>query len=429
MNQTILPGPRAGRVTVPASKSYAHRFFIAAALGRTPVTIHCRGVCEDIHATIACLQALGAGIRETAPEVYEVTPLSVPPKGPCVLPCRESGATLRFLLPLVGALGINAVFHREGRLPHRPLEPLLTELARHGMIATSDGCDLYCRGQLRAGDYVLPGDVSSQFVSALLLALPLLPGDSTLTLTSPPESAPYIAITQEVLATAGISLRRVGDRYLIPGGQRYQLPAELTVEGDWSSAAFFLCAGALSREGVAVEGLSLSTRQGDSAIISLLRQMGAEVALTPGCITVRKGRLRAADIDARPIPDLIPPVCILAAAAEGESHIQNARRLRYKESDRLRGIASLLVSLGSCVSLSGDGLAIRGVSPLWGGTVSPMGDHRLAMSAALPALAADAPVTVLNADCVSKSYPTFWTDFQSLKGESPCPAPSETPSV
>ena len=361
--------------------------------------------------------------------MYEVTPLSVPPKGPCVLPCRESGATLRFLLPLVGALGINAVFHREGRLPHRPLEPLLTELARHGMIATSDGCDLYCRGQLRAGDYVLPGDVSSQFVSALLLALPLLPGDSTLTLTSPPESAPYIAITQEVLATAGISLRRVGDRYLIPGGQRYQLPAELTVEGDWSSAAFFLCAGALSREGVAVEGLSLSTRQGDSAIISLLRQMGAEVALTPGCITVRKGRLRAADIDARPIPDLIPPVCILAAAAEGESHIQNARRLRYKESDRLRGIASLLVSLGSCVSLSGDGLAIRGVSPLWGGTVSPMGDHRLAMSAALAALAADAPVTVLNADCVSKSYPTFWTDFQSLKGESPCPAPSETPSV
>ena len=139
MNQTILPGPRAGRVTGPASKSYAHRFFIAAALGRTPVTIHCRGVCEDIHATIACLQALGAGIRETAPEVYEVTPLSVPPKGPCVLPCRESGATLRFLLPLVGALGINAVFHREGRLPHRPLEPLLTELARHGMIATSDG--------------------------------------------------------------------------------------------------------------------------------------------------------------------------------------------------------------------------------------------------------------------------------------------------
>lgn len=429
MIQTILPGPRTGRITVPSSKSYAHRFFIAAAPGQSPVTIHCRGICEDVRATIACLRALGAGIRETAPETYEVTPLSAPPMKPYFLPCRESGATLRFLLPLVGALGISTVFYRGGRLPQRPLEPLLSELACHGEVTAVDDCYLYCQGQLRSGDYVLPGDVSSQFVSALLLTLPLLPGDSTLSLTSAPESAPYIAMTESVLAAAGISLRRVGDRYLIPGGQRYQLPAELTVEGDWSSAAFFLCAGALSRAGIAVEGLSLSTRQGDSAIISLLRQMGAEVDLTPGCVTVRKGRLRAADIDARPIPDLIPPVCILAATAEGESHIQNARRLRYKESDRLRGIASLLVSLGGCISLSGDGLAIRGVSPLWGGTVDPMGDHRLAMSAALAALAADAPVTIWDADCVSKSYPTFWADFQSLKGESPCPAPSETPSV
>ena len=210
MNQTILPGPRTGRVTVPASKSYAHRFFIAAALSRAPVTIHCRGVCGDIRATLSCLQALGADIREIAPEAYEVAPLLAPRRKPCILPCRESGATLRFLLPLVGALGINAVFHREGRLPQRPLEPLLAELVRHGMSATADGCDLHCQGQLRSGDYVLPGDVSSQFVSALLLALPLLSGDSTLTLTSAPESAPYIAMTEEVLAAAGISLYRTG---------------------------------------------------------------------------------------------------------------------------------------------------------------------------------------------------------------------------
>lgn len=429
MNQTILPGPRTGRVTVPASKSYAHRFFIAAALGRTPVTIRCRGICGDVRATIACLRALGAGIREIAPETYEVTPLPAPRRKPCLLPCRESGATLRFLLPLVGALGISAVFHREGRLPQRPLEPLLTELARHGMSATADGCDLHCQGQLRSGDYVLPGDVSSQFVSALLLALPLLPGDSTLTLTSAPESAPYIAMTEEVLAASGISLYRAGSCYRIPGGQRYRLPSHLTVEGDWSAAAFFLCAGAMSREGIAVEGLSLPTRQGDSALLPLLRQMGAEVDLSSGCITVRKGRLRAADIDARPIPDLIPPLCVLAAAAEGGSHIQNARRLRYKESDRLQGIAELLNGLGGCLTVDGDGLLIHGVSHLRGGTVDPMGDHRLAMSAALAALAADAPVTVLNAHCVSKSYPTFWADLQSLKGGSPCPAPSETLSV
>lgn len=429
MNQTILPGPRTGRVTVPASKSYAHRFFIAAVLSRAPVTIHCRGVCGDIRATLSCLQALGADIREIAPETYEVAPLLAPRRKPCILPCQESGATLRFLLPLVGALGINAVFHREGRLPQRPLEPLLAELVRHGMSATADGCDLHCQGQLRSGDYVLPGDVSSQFVSALLLALPLLPGDSTLTLTSAPESAPYIAMTEEVLAAAGISLYRTGSRYRIPGGQRYRLSSHLTVEGDWSSAAFFLCAGAMSREGIAVDGLSLPTRQGDSALLPLLRQMGAEVNLSSGCITVRKGRLRATDIDARPIPDLIPPLSVLAAAAEGGSHIQNARRLRYKESDRLQGIAELLNSLGGCLTVDGDSLLIHGVSHLRGGTVDPMGDHRLAMSAALAALSADAPVTVRDADCVSKSYPAFWADFQSLKGEAPCPAPSETPSV
>ena len=429
MNRTILPGPRTGRVTVPSSKSCAHRYFIAAALGAGPVAVRCRGICEDVLATISCLQALGAGIRETAPGEYLVTPLSAVPEGLCVLPCGESGATLRFLLPMVGALGANAVFRRQGRLPRRPLGPLSEELCRRGMQLREQGGDLYCTGRLTPSAYALPGNVSSQFVSGLLLALPLLPGDSTLTLTTEAESAPYIAMTEAVLAEAGISLHREGRRYEIPGRQQFRLPAALCIEGDWSGAAFFLCAGALSREGIAVEGLSLPTRQGDSAIVGLLAQMGAQVTLSPGCITVRRGQLKGLCVDARPIPDLIPPLCVLAAAAEGETHIRNARRLRLKESDRLAGIVSLLTSLGGRVTESADGLSICGVPHLAGGCADPLGDHRLAMSAALAALAAEAPVTVPGSQCIAKSYPTFWDDFNSLRGETPCPAASEQSSV
>lgn len=428
MNQTILPGPRTGRVTVPASKSYAHRFFIAAALSRAPVTIHCRGVCGDICATLSCLQALGADTGKSRRRPMRSLPSS--PHGESLHPARrESGATLRFLLPLVGALGINAVFHREGRLPQRPLEPLLAELVRHGMSATADGCDLHCQGQLRSGDYVLPGNVSSQFVSALLLALPLLPGDSTLTLTSAPESAPYIAMTEEVLAAAAISLYRTGSRYRIPG--RPALPAPLPSH----------CGGRLVRRrlfplrrghepGGHCRGWVVPAHPAGRQCLaapaaadggggkSLLRLHHRPEGAAPGHRYRRPAHSRSHSPPER-----------FGRRSGGGSHIQNARRLRYKESDRLQGIAELLNSLGGCLTVDGDGLLIHGVSHLQGGTVDPMGDHRLAMSAALAALSADAPVTVRDADCVSKSYPAFWADFQSLKGEAPCPAPSETPFV
>lgn len=429
MNHTLSPGSRTGQVTAPASKSVVHRLFLLAALGDAPVSVKCPGLCDDIAATLACLQALGADIRQTAAEEYRVTPLSAPPEGLRILPCGESGATLRFLLPLAGALGASAVFRRAGRLPQRPLAPLAEELCRHGMKIWEQGSDLYCTGRLSPGAYTLPGDVSSQFVSGLLLTLPLLPGDSTLTLTTAAESAPYIALTEQALTAAGLSFSRVGNQYELPGGQTPCLPAALRVEGDWSAAAVFLCAGALSRGGVTVHGLTYPAVQGDSEILGILRQMGAQVQTDGQSVTVRRGELRGICVDARPIPDLIPPLCVLAAVAEGETHIQNARRLRLKESDRLSGLTALLTSLGGQVSETEDGLTIRGVPRLAGGCVDPLGDHRLAMAAALGALAAAKPVTVTGGDCVQKSYPAFWADFRSLKGETPCPAPSEKPSV
>lgn len=429
MNHILSPGPRTGQVTAPASKSMAHRLLILAAVGKAPVSVKCPGIGADISATMACLDALGAGICRTAAGEYRLTPLSAPPEGLCVLPCGESGATLRFLLPVVGALGVSAVFRRAGRLPERPLAPLTEELCRHGMKIWEQGRDLYCAGQLSPGAYTLPADISSQFVSGLLLALPLLSGGSTLTLTTAAESAPYIALTEQALTDAGLSFSRVENRYEISGCQLPRFPREIRVEGDWSAAAVFLCAGALSRQGITVHGLPLPTLQGDSAILALLRQMGAQVRTDGHSVTVRRGELRGICVDARSIPDLIPPLCALAAVAEGETHIQNARRLRLKESDRLSGLAALLTALGGQAAERPDGLVIRGVPHLTGGCADSMGDHRLAMAAALAALAADGPVTVAGGACVQKSYPAFWADYQSLKGETPCPAASEKPSV
>ena len=414
MNRVLSPGPRTGRVTVPGSKSRAHRLFLAAALGRTPVQLTYRGLSDDLLATLSCLEALGAQVESLKGDRFTLVPLSAPPAGEILLPCGESGTTLRFLLPLAGALGAEAVFQRRGRLPRRPLEPLLAELTRHGMTIRAQDDDLFVKGQLTPGDYALPGHISSQFISGLLLALPLLPGHSTLTLTSPPQSAPYIALTEQVLRQGGVKLHRGENAYAIPGGQGYALPSPQVVEGDWSAAAPFLCAGALSPAGVTVTGLTLPSLQGDSVLPALLEKMGAEVETSPQGVTVRSGALRAITVDAGPIPDLIPPLCALCAVARGESRIRNARRLRDKESDRLQGVAELLNGLGGKLTVDGDDLRIFGVPRLQGGTADPRSDHRLAMTAAVAASACTGPVTVLDSDCVQKSYPVFWADYGQM---------------
>ena len=237
MNKTILPGARTGEVHIPASKSQAHRMLLCAAMGENEVTLRCRGLSKDILATVACLKALGASV-DAEGEVLHLRPVSAPPPGLCLLPCGESGSTLRFLLPLVGALGASAVFEREGRLPERPIEPLGRELCRNGMDIRSDGARLSCSGQLRPGAFSLPGNISSQYISALLMTLPLLEGESTLHMEGALESAAYVAMTEEVLRLGGVRTEKTGDGYRIPGGQRCRFAPELSVEGDYSNAAF-----------------------------------------------------------------------------------------------------------------------------------------------------------------------------------------------
>ena len=416
MNKTILPGARTGEVHIPASKSQAHRMLLCAAMGENEVTLRCRGLSKDILATVACLKALGASV-DAEGEVLHLRPVSAPPPGLCLLPCGESGSTLRFLLPLVGALGASAVFEREGRLPERPIEPLRRELCRNGMDIRGDGARLYCSGQLRPGAFFLPGNISSQYISALLMTLPLLEGESTLHIEGALESAAYVAMTEEVLRLGGVQTEKTGAGYRIPGGQHCRFAPELSVEGDYSNAAFFLCAGALSERGIRVTGLDPQSRQGDRAIVPLLEEMGAQVASDGSSVTVKRAALHGITIDASPIPDLIPVLSVVATAASGETRVIHAQRLRLKESDRLHSTTQMLRALGAEAEELPDGLVIRGGRTLAGGTVDACGDHRIAMSAAVAGGICRGAVTICGSECVQKSYPDFWTDFQQLKGD------------
>ena len=419
MKLDIQQGARCGCVTIPASKSQAHRLLICAALGIEDCTILCDGISKDIAATIACLNALGAEIRETEAGRLRVRPIREIPAGGCALKCGESGSTLRFLLPVVGALGARAVFHMEGRLPQRPLAPLDAELRAHGMELRQAGERLFCAGQLCAGDYALPGNISSQYISGLLMALPLLNGDSRLTICGKLESAAYVTMTEDALRLAGIFIEKDEQNYKIPGGQRGAVSGETRVEGDWSNGAFFLAIGALSENGMKVMGLSDSSSQGDRATWDILRAFGTECFASAEGHLIRRGALHALTIDAAPIPDLIPVLSVVASVAEGETSIVNAGRLRLKESDRLMSTTRMLRALGADITEMPDGLVIRGVKALTGGTVDAMGDHRIAMSAAVAACVCTEPVTILGAECVEKSYPRFWQDYEQLWRDSP----------
>lgn len=388
LNQTKISG------TIPAiaSKSMAHRLMICAALAAEQTEISCATTSKDMQATAACLSAMKHG---------------------GILPCGESGSTLRFLLPVAAALGLTAEFHMEGRLPQRPLFPLDRELECHGIALFRPKAEvLAISGQLTPGHYALPGDVSSQYISGLLLALPLLDGPSTLTVTGKVESAPYIEMTLSAMKTFGVTVEKKEDTYYIVS-RTYKSPGKVAVEGDWSNAAFWLCAGALGKP-VTVTGLNPDSLQGDKAVCEVLARFGAKVEKTEDKVTVSPGKLTAIDIDAAEIPDLVPVLAVVAAAAGGTTRIYNAGRLRLKESDRLETVCQMLTAIGSKAEQTADGLIITG-TPLVGGTVDSCNDHRIAMAAAIASVLC--PVTVTGAEAVEKSYPAFWADLARLKGE------------
>ena len=420
------PGGLAGTLAAIPSKSAAHRALICAALSAGPTRLHCAsGMAADIRATVACLRALGAEITETG-DGFEVTGgRSV---GVADLRVGESGTTLRLLLPVVAALGRSARFHRAGRLPARPLSPLYEELVAHGCVLGEPTTEpLTLSGQLEPGVFHLDGSVSSQFISGLLLAFPLLEGPSELRLCGALESRPYVEMTLAAMRASGVEVVFDGGTFRCAAPQNYRPPRELQVEGDWSNAAFWLCAGALSERPVTVTGLDPVSRQGDRAVVDILRSFGAVVETSATAVTVTGGGLAGIDIDARDIPDLVPILSVVAAAAEGTTRITGAARLRLKESDRLAAVADVLGRLGARIEVRDDGLTIKGTGrfspsgekrpvPLRGATVDAWGDHRIAMMAAIATLICEGPVSITGAHAVNKSYPRFFEDFEALGG-------------
>ena len=411
---TLLPGQRSGITAAPSSKSHAHRLLICAALGGEKVNIDCGDISKDIAATAKCLEALCADISEGADGLMSVEPKRKASEQVKILHCGESGSTLRFLIPVCGALGESVVFNMEGRLSDRPLAPYDELLREHGMSIEKDGSRLFCSGRLRSGVFSIPGDISSQYISGLLFALPLLDGDSIIRITGKLESSAYIAMTESALIASGIDFEHKGNEYRIRGNQRYALSCG-AAEGDYSNGAFFLCMGALSEGGITVKNMPAETLQGDSAVVDILRSFGAQIEVCGSEITIKKGSLTGCEIDASGIPDLVPVLSVVAAAAKGETRIINAARLRLKESDRLKTTAELLSRLGGDVTELTDGLIINGTGTLRGGTVNSYNDHRIAMSAAVAACISTAPVTVEGPECTAKSFPRFWENFEQLE--------------
>lgn len=419
MAQVTLSGRLKGKVVAPPSKSAAHRALILAAQAQGTSTIAPIDLSDDVAATLLGVSALGA-ICQRQKEGMKVTGGLLPPSRPPLVDCRESGSTLRFLLPVALVMAGGAHFVGRGRLAQRPMTPYQDICRRQGItyeMGQGGGLDLKVEGRLRPGEFQLPGNVSSQFVSGLLMALPRLKGDSVIRLTGAVESRAYIRQTVEIMSVFSLAVEQKDERtFYVPGGQ-HSRPVHFAVEGDYSQAAVFLCAGALGAD-VSVSGLVSPSVQGDQVVLEHLMRMGAAVERDRLGLRVHADRLTGVTIDASQCPDIVPILALVCALAQGESRIVGAARLRFKESDRLAATYEELNRLGGDVTQTQDGLFIRGVDHLRGGvTCRCHGDHRIAMLLAVAALRADGPITLDGVECLSKSYPGFLEDYQKLGGE------------
>ena len=411
-----VSGAVSGNVQVPPSKSVAHRMLICAALSDAPCTIVCQSVNRDMEATVNCLNALGANITY-ADGKFIVQPITQVKKG-ATLDCGESGSTLRFLLPVAAALGADATFIGQGRLPERPLSPLYDEMTAHGVKMSENGrMPLKCEGKLPAGLYTIDGGVSSQFISGLLMALPLTGIQSKIVVTGKQESASYIGLTLNALSQFGIEIQTVTDGFIIPSGQEFtSADTQVAVEGDWSGAAFWITAGVIGSKPITCTGLDYAhSAQGDRHIVDVLRKMGADITTSADTVTARPSNLTAAQIDCADIPDLVPVMAVAASAAQGTTLFDNIRRLRIKESDRIQSILQLMSGAGISAYATDNTLTVTG-GPARSCAYNPSGDHRMAMAAAVLASAKNIRITISDAECTAKSYPAFFDDFNALGG-------------
>lgn len=404
-----------GTIKIPPSKSMSHRAVLAAALADGESVIENLVFSEDIEATCGAIEAMGVKVSrgKDCLRILGRGRLETPA---VPVQCRESGSTLRFLIPFAGLVEGPVVFTGEGKLTTRPLDPYFELFREQGIRYHYDGSlPLLVEGALKPAVYSMPGNVSSQFVTGLLYVLPLLPGDSEIILTSPLESRDYVELTIQMLERFGVSIETVtAEHYRIRGAQHYR-PARYRVEGDYSQSAFWIAAGLLG-EGLELADLAENTRQGDRRILDIAEAMGAQLQWSENGLKVTGGKTRGTVVDASQCPDLVPIVATLAAVSEGETHIINAARVRIKESDRLKAICTELNKLGASIAEEPEGLLIRGVPQLKGGTVEGWNDHRIVMSLAVAAMKCSGPVTIEGSEAVRKSYPHFFEDFKALGG-------------
>lgn len=400
MDIKIKSSRLSGRLSIPASKSCAHRALICAALANGKSVLSGVTMSKDIEATIGSMRAFGAEFEVNGSDIT-VNGISTPSKA-AVIDCIESGSTLRFVIPIAAALGIDAEFLGRGRLPQRPIDIYKRELGRNGVTFLTEAMPYSITGKLCGGTYNIEGDVSSQFVTGLMFALPLLDDDSDIILTSHLESRPYVDITVDMLRKFGISIEETKSGYHIKGGQKYT-PHDEKIEGDYSQAAFFYVANALGSD-VKLENLCESSVQGDKKILEIIAD------------TCMEGRIGCYRADCSDIPDLVPVLSVLGAFGSGESVIYNAKRLRIKESDRLESTAEMLNRLGGNVTVTDDGLIIRPTGNMHGGIVDSFGDHRIVMAAAVAATAVNGEVVIKGAEAAEKSYPGFINDYRMLGG-------------
>lgn len=437
MNITITPGKLSGVVTPPPSKSQAHRLLIAAALADGESHLDNVARSQDIEATISCLDNLGAGFTWEGSRLT-VRGMGANPMSPLRrmayphLDCGESGSTLRFLIPVALAVRGGGIFTGRGRLMERPLKPYFDLFDEKGIFHERKDGVLTVTGMLTPGEYRLPGDVSSQFVTGLLYALPLLGGPSAIIPTSPLESEGYIQMTLQAMAQFGVELPAtlsLPPQYHPQGNQTYQA-ADAAVEADWSQAAFWYAAQVLGNL-VTVAGMGPCSTQGDREFLDWARMVKNEPLAGGFTVSapiwgsapeeatpVRPSGGCAVSIDVSQNPDLVPPLAVMGALMNGRLNIKNAARLRLKESDRLASVTAVLSALGAEIEEGPDFLDIRGKKTLAGGvTVDSFNDHRVAMMAAIAATRCERPVTITGAECVAKSYPDFWEEYERLGGK------------
>ena len=391
MKVTITPQKLCGRVDAIASKSFAHRIMIAAALADKPTKINLNTTSEDIEATKNCLLSMGAKIEE-GEGFIKITPITY--SEDVVLDCNESGSTARFLLPVAATVCDSFKMCGKGRLPERPMTPLVAQMRNHNITISQENIPLEVSGKMSGGIFEIPGDISSQYITGLLFALPNCSQKSEIVLTSPLQSAAYVDITIGVLKQFGIKILKTENSFVVEP-QKFISPDEISVEGDWSNAAFWIVANEIC-ENVFVDGLNYESLQGDMNILNAKELY---------------------EIDASEIPDLVPILAVLACARKGKTVIYNAQRLRIKESDRLETVRKSLSSLGANIEETADGLIINGTGSLCGGECESFNDHRIAMSSAIASCICKNEVIIKDAQAVNKSYPKFFEDFVKLGGK------------